>query len=289
LEGREGRGRRSPRVWREGRRGVLESTVVRLPGNRSAVLALLLALAASAGLAGAAQAYWHPPARLTFYWQLQGKLNMGEQVAAYDVDGFETSAAEVAQLHAQGKRVVCYVDVGTAENFRPDYGEFPKSVLGKSNGWPGEKWLDIRQLAIVEPIMAARFQMCAEKGFDAVEPDNIEAFSNKSGFPITPAEQLTYNEWVAEAVHARDMAVLQKNDGEQSAQQQPYFDGALTEQCNQFAECGDFKPYLSAGKPVINAEYKLKDAKFCAADDALGIFGARFNLALNGKRYEPCP
>ena len=136
--------------------------------------------------------------------------------------------------------------------------------------------------------MAARFQMCAEKGFDAVEPDNIEAFSNKSGFPITAAEQLTFNEWVAEAVHSLGMAVLQKNDAEQAAAMQPDFDGVLTEQCNQYEECSDYAPYLAAGKPVVNAEYKLKDAKFCAADAALGIVGARFNLALNGKRFEPC-
>jgi hypothetical protein len=183
---------------------------------------------------------------------------------------------------------VCYIDVGTAENFRPDYGAFPPSVLGRSNGWPGERWLDIRQLSVLEPIMTARLQMCREKGFDAVEPDNIEAFSNRSGFPITAAQQLTYNEWVAEQAHALGMAILQKNDGEQAAQLEPFFDGVLTEQCNQYSECADYKPYLQAGKPVINAEYKLKTSRFCAADAAAGIVGARFNLALNGKRYEPC-
>jgi Glycoside-hydrolase family GH114 len=82
--------------------------------------------------------------------------------------------------------------------------------------------------------------------------------------------------------------VLQKNDGEQTPEQEPYFDGALTEQCNQYSDCADFGPYLAAGKPVINAEYKLKTGRFCAADEALGIVGARFNLALNGKRFEPC-
>jgi hypothetical protein len=263
--------------------------------------ALVLMLACAAMVAGAfaaawAQApgalaegsWWHPPQRLTWYWQLTGTVKNNKPVAAYDIDGFENSASEVAALHAQGKHVICYIDVGTAENFRPDYKAFPKSVLGATNGWPGERWLDIRQLEVIEPIMSARFQMCREKGFDAVEPDNIEAYANKSGFPLTAAQQLTFNEWVAQAVHALGLAVLQKNDGEQTPTLAPYFDGALTEQCNQYKECTDFAPYLQAGEPVLNAEYALRKPRFCAADGAAGIMGARFNLALNGKLYEPC-
>ncbi len=250
--------------------------------------ALASAALVLAALASAADAHWTLPPAPTFYWQLQGTVNTSENVAVYDVDGFETSASTVAALHAQGKHVVCYIDVGTAESFRPDYREFPKSVLGKSNGWPGERWLDIRSLSVIEPIMAKRFQMCGEKGFDAIEPDNIEGFSNKTGFPITAADQLTFNEWVAGEAHSLGMAVLQKNDGEQTSQLQPYFDGALTEECNQFRECGDYTPYLAAGKPVLNAEYKLARSRFCAADERAGIVGARFNLALNGRRFEPC-
>ncbi len=258
---------------------------------RRIIAAITGGLAACALLgagAAAAGAWWKPPPRPTFYWQLQRAVKTTVPAAVYDVDGFETSAGEVAALHSLGKRVVCYIDVGTAENFRPDYSEFPASVLGRSNGWPGERWLDIRQLSVLEPIMAARLRMCQEKGFDALEPDNIEAFSNDSGFPVTAGDQLVFNEWVAEEAHALGLAVLQKNDGEQAAELQPYFDGVLSEQCNQYHECSDFAPYIAAGKPVINAEYKLKDKKFCAADEAAGIVGARFNLALNGKRFEPC-
>ncbi len=262
----------------------------------AAVLLLVLAAGSGAGAVAAtsasspraAAAWWTPPQQLTWFWQLQGTVRNDKPVAAYDIDGFENEASEVAALHAQGKHVICYIDAGTAEKFRPDYGEFPASTLGRSNGWPGERWLDIRQLGAIEPIMAARFRMCREKGFDAVEPDNIEAFANKSGFEISPAQQLTYNEWIASEVHALGMAVLQKNDGEQSAELQPYFDGALSEQCNQYKECGDFQPYLAAGKPVLNAEYRGKLAKFCPADDAAGIMGARFALSLNGKKYEAC-
>jgi hypothetical protein len=259
----------------------------RLPASCS--LFLLAAFASlMATQSAVASAWWQPPQRLTWYWQLQGKVKNDEPVAAYDIDGFENSSTEVAVLHAQGKHVICYIDAGTAENFRPDYGEFPKSVLGKSNGWPGERWLDIRQLSVLEPIMAARFQMCREKGFDAVEPDNIEGYANKSGFPLTAAEQLTYDDWIAEEVHALGMAVLQKNDGEQTPELESHFDGALSEQCNQFGECADFAPYLAAGKPVLNAEYRLAPKRFCAADESAGIMGARFNLALNGMTFKPC-
>ncbi len=65
-----------------------------------------------------------------------------------------------------------------------------------------------------------------------------------SGFPITAGDQLAYNEWVARQAHALGLAVLQKNDPDQAAQLQPYFDGVLAEQCNQYRECAAFGPYL---------------------------------------------
>jgi hypothetical protein len=178
--------------------------------------------------------------------------------------------------------------VGTSENFRPDYRSLPASVKGRSNGWPGERWLDVRRLDVLEPIMSARFEMCTQKGFDAVEPDNMEAYANASGFPLTASDQLAYNEWVAQTVHALGMAVLQKNDGEQTQQQVKDFDGALAEQCNQYHECSDYMLYLQARKPVLNAEYRLGKSRFCTADESAGIMGARLNLALNGRRFEPC-
>ncbi len=258
----------------------------RVPLTAGALVLVLAVMAAPGGAAAAG--WWQPPQRLTWFWQLTGRVANDRAVAAYDIDGFENGAAEVAALHAQGKHVICYVDVGTSENWRPDFHEFPRTVLGRSNGWPGERWLDIRRLDVLEPIMAARLQMCAEKGFDAIEPDNIEGYSNRSGFPLTAAEQLTYNEWVAHQAHSLGLAVLQKNDAPQTPQLQAYFDGALTEQCNQYRECASFQPYLAAGKPVLNAEYSLSPARFCAADNAAGMMGARFGLALDGRTFLPC-
>jgi hypothetical protein len=206
-------------------------------------------------------------------------------VAAYDIDGFDNTAAEVAALHVQEKHVICYVDVGTSEEFRPDYSSFPASVQGATNGWPGEKWLDIRQLSVLQPIMTARFRMCKEKGFDAVEPDNEDGYSNSTGFALTAAQQLAYDEWVAKEVHSLGMAVFQKNDTEQTAELEPFHDGIIDEECNRYSECATMQPYLSAGKPALNAEYSSFS---CAADNAAGIMGARYDLELDGATFEPC-
>jgi hypothetical protein len=257
---------------------------------RRAFLATLITILALSGSAAAAStSWWRLPRQPTWYWQLNGKIRFGLPVKIYDVDAFTTTAAEVTRLHAEHRHVICYVDVGTAENWRSDYNQFPPSVLGSPNGWPGEVWLDIRQLGTIEPIMAARLRLCHEKGFDAVEPDNMEAALNESGFPITLAQQLAYNEWIAEESHSLHMAVLQKNDSEQTLEENAFFDGALSEECNQWwPECGAYLPYLESGRPVLNAEYKLKTQSFCSADALGGISGARFNLALNGRRFEPC-
>jgi hypothetical protein len=255
-------------------------------------LALWLIAAASVtavSAAGASPSRWRLPAHPTWYWQLQGTVDNSRPATVYDIDGFENSAREVAKLHALGKRVVCYIDAGTWENFRPDAGRFPRSVLGKGNGWPGERWLDVRRLSVLEPIMAARFRICARKGFDAVEPDNIDGFANDTGFRITARQQLRFDEWLAREGHSLGLAVLQKNDPGQARRLEPYFDGVLDEQCNEYQECSSFGVYLAAGKPVLNAEYKRSlYPGFCAADQRAGIMGVLYGLALDGAVYRPC-
>jgi hypothetical protein len=249
--------------------------------------ALAIVCAALAAPAGAA-ARWVPPQKLTWYWQLAGTPKV-EPVQATDMDGFDHSAATVAGFHARGQRAICYLDVGTWENWRPDAGQFPSTVLGASNGWPGEQWLDVGQLSALAPIMSARLQMCAQKGFDAVEPDNMDGYQNSTGFSITAAQQLAYNQWIAQEAHALGMAVFQKNDPDQAGELQPSFDGVIDEQCNEYSECSAFQPYVAAGKPVLDAEYQASSYPgFCSADQSAGIMGALYALALDGSVYRPC-
>lgn len=248
----------------------------------------IAAAAAPASVAGAsASGRWRPPRHLTWYWQLQGRLRR-EHVDAYDVDGFGTPSWRVAQLHREGIRVICYVDVGTWESWRPDASRFPRSLLGRGNGWPGERWLDIRRLRALKPIMRSRLEMCERKGFDAVEPDNIEGYANDTGFPITARQQLRYDRWIARTAHSLHLAVLQKNDAAHAGRLHRLFDGALSEECRRFRECSSFEPYLREGKPVLDAEYSLRRGAFCAADGRAGMMGARFGLALDGATFRPC-
>src|ERR1700733_13223609 len=66
-------------------------------------------LCLGAGSAHAAQTWWTPPQQLTWYWQRPGPAS-AEPTLAVDVDGFGTSAAAVAALHARGQRAICYID-----------------------------------------------------------------------------------------------------------------------------------------------------------------------------------
>ena len=199
-----------------------------------------------------------------------------------------------------GAHVICYVDVGTWENWRPDASQFPSALLGKSNGWPGEQWLNIApattgtagtNYVALQAIMTARFQACASKGFDAVEPDNMDPSENSTGFSITTAQNNAYVEWVAQEVHSLGMAVFQKNYVDQSAALVPYFDGVIDEQCYQYSECGSLQPYATANKPVLEAEYSdqgAKPASYCAAANAANINAVEFDTSLDGAVRVTC-
>lgn len=183
----------------------------------------------------------------------------------YDVDGFETSRRLVRRMHARDIRAVCYVSAGAWEAFRPDADDVPEELLGRRNGWPGERWLDIRELDTLGPFLQARVAMCARKGFDGIEFDNVDGYANRTGFPLTSADQLAFNVWLANTAHAHGLAAFLKNDVGQIRELERYFDGAVNEQCHQYDECARLSRFVDAGKPVFGVEYRLHAAEFCPA------------------------
>jgi hypothetical protein len=248
------------------------------------------------GLAGGARAgtlpdpvacdgCYAPDLQTSWQWQLQGSVDTSVDVQMYDIDGFEARANLVTQLHDDGRKVVCYLSAGSWANFRPDEADFPDSVLGRSNGWPGERWLDIRKLRVLRPMMQARLDMCQAKGFDAVEFDNVDGYQNNTGFPLTGAEQLRYDVFLANQAHLRGMSAVLKNDLGQVRTLLPYFDFALNEQCFQYHECEVLeRNFIRRGKPVFHVEYKLKPRAFCPRARKLGFSSLYKKLNLGAFR-----
>jgi hypothetical protein len=261
-------------------------------------LAALLAAGALALLPSAAGAisavpgtrHWQPPPRTTAWqWQLQGKIDPTVRAWAYDVDGFEASKGDVRALHRHRRRAICYLDVGSWESYRPDKDRFPATVIGRVyEGFPDERWLDISRFQLFAKPLEARIAMCARKRFDAVEPDNIAGWENDTGFEISRGDQLRFNRWIANQVHARGMAVALKNDPKQVKQLVHLFDFAIVEQCFQYEECGYYKPFIERDKAVFEAEYELRPDQFCAAAAALGFSAIRKSYDLFAQPWEPC-
>ncbi|WP_018567383.1 endo alpha-1,4 polygalactosaminidase [Streptomyces sp. PsTaAH-124] len=214
---------------------------------------------------------WRPRPGTSWQWQLSGRLDTSVDAAVYDIDGFDHSKETVAALHRAGRKVICYVSTGAWEDFRPDAGRFPAPVLGEGNGWKGERWFDIRRTDVLRPLLAARLDMCRDKGFDAVEPDNMDGYRNRTGFPLTAADQLRYNRLVASLAHARGMSVGLKNDLDQIPELVGDFDFAVNEQCAQYGECARLKPFVAAGKAVFHTEYELPTGRFCARSRELEL------------------
>jgi hypothetical protein len=254
------------------------------------LLAVALASAAALLAAPAATARWLPrPTTAAWQWQLQGRIDTSVGAKVYEVDGFDTGAAVVRRLHRAGRRAICYLDVGSWESYRPDAGRFPESVKGKRyEGYPDERWLDIRRIGVLAPILRKRFGICRRKGFDAVEPDNLGGYTNDTGFPLSAADQLRFNRWVARAVKRRGMAVALKNDPEQAAELTPSFDFAVVEQCFQYDECGAFLPFIRSGKAVFEAEYEIAPAAFCPRARQLRFSAIRKSYDLFARPWRPC-
>lgn len=266
------------------------------PGQVTAALVLIVLLLGAIAVLGGrasdasgADGVRMPPNPTSWQWQLSGKLDLRTKARLVDVDYETTSAAQVARLKAAGKYVVCYFDAGSWEKYRPDAEAFPKAVLGRTlDGWPGERWLDVRRLDVLAPILSARMKVCADKGFDAVEPDNVDGIHNRSGFPLTEADQLRFNRWVAAEAHRQGMAVALKNDLDQAEELVGDFDFSLLEQCAQYRECGKAKPFVDAGKLVLDAEYQGSVARACRAGRRARVAVIRKTLALGAKR-RACP
>lgn len=201
-------------------------------------------------------------------WQL-GDLPADLDVDAevYDLDLFETSRADVRRLHEDGRFVVCYLSAGSWEPYRPDARRFPASVRGRPiDGFEDERWLDIRRLDVLLPILEARLDLCARRGFDGVEFDNVDGWTNATGFPLTRRHQFLFLRRLANEAKARGLSPGLKNALGLIPALVGHFGWALNEQCLQYGECGAYRRFVEAGKAVFIVEYRGSPDDLCGRE-----------------------
>jgi len=232
--------------------------------------------------AAAAAARADLPLRIRWQIQYSGELEIEDGTQLFNLDLLETPAARIAELHQLEIFVVCYFSAGSLEDWRPDASGFPEAVLGKDlDGWPGERWLDVSRADLILPLMESRLDLAVEKGCDGVDPDNVDGYQNDTGFELRPEDQLAFNAALAQAAHARGLAIGLKNDLDQIPQLLPDFDWALNEECFSYDECDKLLPFVAAGKPVFVIEYDLDPQDFCPQAQQLGFNAQHKRLALD--------
>ncbi|RJQ69936.1 endo alpha-1,4 polygalactosaminidase [Pseudonocardiaceae bacterium YIM PH 21723] len=227
-----------------------------------------------------------PQVGASWQYQLDGEIDVSVDAEVFDIDVEETSADVVAELHRRGRYVIGYLDAGAVERYRSDFGEFPTDVVGKKvESWSDERWLDIRRLDVLLPIMGRRMDLAVAKGFDAIEADMVEAYTEKTGFRLTAADQLTYNRALARLAHERGLAIGLKNDLEQVPDLVGDFDFAINEQCFEYDESDALLPFIRAGKPVFHVEYDLPLDRFAEQARSVGFSSIRKHVDLDARRW----
>lgn len=103
--------------------------------------------------------------------------------------------------------------------------------------------------------MLARLDLARSKGFDGVDPDNVDGFDNKNGLKLTKADAVDYVLWLAREAHLRALSVGLKNAGDIVDRVLGEVQFAVNEQAVQFGDVEQFLPFVRAGKPVFHVEY----------------------------------
>ena len=276
------------------------ATCASTPASRASGTAADRTIITAATVPGGS-ARWSPAQSARWQWVLDHPLRLdnqrdmgtawlnadgqpGERPTIYDIDGFANDAGTVTALHDMGARVICYIEVGGLEPNRPDGSAFPAAAIGRPvDGYPEERYLDIRSADVLRLVLA-RVEMCAAKGFDAVEPDLDDTFAADTGFALTQRDSIAFNRAVAARAHELGMSIALKNGDEPAFTEamQPFVDFALVEQCFEFDSCDAYRVFVDAGKAVLEVEYNLRPDQFCPQAGDLSFSAVLHDPALAG-------
>lgn len=213
-----------------------------------------------------------PPAGAGFDYQIGGAYPVPSGVGIVSRDWTASAAGGVYN--------VCYINAfqtqGNYGGNRPDESQnWPSSVVLASSedpNWPGEFLIDI-STAAKRTTAANHLQQiintCADKGFDAVEYDNLDSWTRLNNLPFDRTDTVTYATLLVDRAHAAGLAVAQKNTTDlidSGDHRRIGFDFAIAEQCGQYNECGVF--VSGYGDHVIAIEYS--DSGFSRACSQYG-------------------
>ena len=246
-----------------------------MPGLLTLVARLGLALLGTLLVVFPAAAEWTlPPANGKFDYQIGGDYPLPPGVGVVSRDWFAGSAPA-------GAYGICYVNAFQTQANEPDVNRpdekdnWPPhlvlTALGDDPNWDGEYLIDLSTAekrtaaaAWVQPMT----QACAEKGFQAVEFDNLDSWTRFQDSPVAAqppfgrAEAVAYAALLVADAHALGLAAAQKNTAELSvaeARTQIGFDFAIAEECGRWKECGRYR--ANYGNLVYVIEYRKKDFK----------------------------
>jgi len=228
-------------------------------------------------------AVWQPEPGTTWQIFLNSVLNIDDDnptvtpdVAVFDIDMFlHHDSTVIANLHKLGKKVICYFSAGSYEPDRPDSHKFRAEDLGDElQGWPGERWLNISSPSVLS-IMEERIELASRMGCDAIDPDNVDGYQNVNGLDLTSDESITLVSFLVDKANDRNLAVGLKNAFDIIPDVVSIVQFAVNEQCAQYKNCGNLKPFINAKKPVFHIEYPKGAPGKVAAADSDGACNAR--------------
>ena len=119
--------------------------------------------------------------------------------------------------------------------------------------------------------MRDRIALAKQKNCDAVDPDNVDGYTNKTGFKITYNDQLAYNRALATEAHTQGLAIGLKNDLNQ-----------IPDLLNDLVA-----PFIAANKPVFHIEYQADITAICSLGNSYGFSSMKKNQNLDEWR-ESC-
>ncbi|KAI6207330.1 hypothetical protein M3Y99_01847900 [Aphelenchoides fujianensis] len=180
---------------------------------------------------------------------------------------------DVSVAPAAGVYSICYINAfQTQPSAKNWWIKNHPTLLLKSGGqyvedpeWKGEYILDTRTAknrAAIAAIVGKWIDQCAQKGYKAIEPDNLDSYTRSKRL-ITKQNNLDYAKLLAARAHKNNLAFGQKNDATITKAQAKAvgFDFGIVEECQEFKECGKYDAVY--GNHWIEIEYT--DVKNAAA------------------------